>query len=110
MKPETVLTRRILMSLREMGGIWEKIHGGPFQVTALPDIIGCYEGYFFGLEVKLPGKERSLTRRQALILSRIKTRGKGVSGVITSPEEAMCIVRCAMGRGEKRRTGAHGSN
>lgn len=95
-KPESLITAKILKALRSLGGFWVKIHGGPYQVIGLPDIVGCYEGLFFGLEVKdpkAPPSRREPTARQALILSDIKTLGKGVSGVVTGPEEAVQIVK-----------------
>lgn len=116
-KPESLLTARILKALRDLGGVWFKIHGGWFQGERLPDIVGCYQGLFYGLEVKVPGKhirphgtvppevgdgvsyrsfvERGATPRQALTLSLIESKGGGVSGVVTAPEEALRIVKQA---------------
>ncbi len=90
-KPEAALTRRILKTLRRKGGFWAKIHGGPYQVTGLPDIIGVYEGRFYGMEVKLP-KGGQPTARQALTLRLIKAAG-GVSGVVRSPQEGIKLLR-----------------
>ncbi len=90
-KPEAVLTRRILKALRSKGGFWAKIHGGPYQVTGLPDIIGVYEGRFYGMEVKLL-KGGQPTARQALALRLIKAAG-GVSGVVRDPQDALKLLR-----------------
>ena len=92
-KPESLLTSRILKRLREdLGGYWVKISGSQWQTTGLPDIVGCYEGLFFGLEVKVPQKGK-LTARQALVLSLIAKQGKGTSAVITGPDEAVELVK-----------------
>ena len=58
---ESQITAKILSQLKRLGGFWYKTHGGPFQVRGLPDIIGCYQGAFYGLEVKVPGRENTLT-------------------------------------------------
>lgn len=84
---EADLTKKIMRKLKGRGGFWVKVHGGPFQVTGLPDIIGCYKGRFVGLEVKVPGRESTLTPRQSLILSQILAAG-GIAQMITSVEEA----------------------
>jgi hypothetical protein len=57
----------------------------------LPDIIGCYGGWFVGLEVKLPGKEHTLTARQTHALKSIRDAG-GKSKMVTSISEAMDFV------------------
>jgi hypothetical protein len=62
-----------------------------YQQGGLPDIIGCYQGVFFGLEVKLPGKEHTLTERQAHALKSIR-RADGKARVVTSVDEAMDFV------------------
>lgn len=89
---EAVLTRRIKDALNDLPKTWAvKIHGGRYQ-AGIPDIIGCHQGDFFGLEVKLPGKERNLTKLQALILSRIKRAG-GIAAMVTSVDQAMEALR-----------------
>jgi len=90
-KPESALTRRILKALRGRGGFWTKVHGGPYQATGLPDIIGVYEGRFYGMEVKLP-KGGQPTARQALALRLIEAAG-GVSGVVRGPTDALKLLR-----------------
>ena len=55
MGPESRLVSRILKALRAQGGFWFKVHGGPYQVAGIPDIIGCLNGHFVAIEVKIPG-------------------------------------------------------
>jgi len=95
---ESKLSRNIVKGLkRAYGGFWVKLHGGPFQRSGLPDIIGlCIppgkkRGRFFGLETKLPGEEDTLTKLQFLTLKAISEAG-GYSGVITSLDDAKAIV------------------
>lgn len=70
---------------------WIKVHGGPYQQGGIPDLIGCVNGYFIGLEVKLPGKEDTLTDRQAATLTQIGD-ALGIQGMVTSVEQAIELV------------------
>ena len=94
MGPETRIVRAIIATLSGWPRTWlMKVHGGAFQAAGVPDIIGCIDGRFVALEVKVPGAKP--TRLQELILSRIEAAG-GLTGVVTSVEEA---VRVAGGAG-----------
>lgn len=87
---ERVITDKILKALRARGGWWKKIHGSPYS-SGLPDIIGCWNGQFVGLEVKRPSTRNSVTPGQQAALAAILDAG-GVAGVVTSPEEALVLV------------------
>jgi len=67
-------------------------HGGGVQRKGLPDRLICYEGRFIGLEIKLPGKEHTLTRLQAVTLQRIRDAG-GVAEMVTSVKQVRDILR-----------------
>jgi len=88
---EATLRKTIVRSLRQYSGFWYVTHGGQFQQGGLPDIIGCYGGWFIGLEVKLPGKEHTLTPRQSHALKAIRDAG-GKAKMVTSVSEAMDFV------------------
>lgn len=89
---ESNLVKRIKKKLQtEIHGFYVKIHGGPFQTAGLPDLVGCVNGKFIGIEVKLPGKERNLTPRQSLILQSIRDTG-GIAFVATNPQEAVDML------------------
>ena len=93
---EAKLTRRILGELRtRYGGIWWKIHASVFQGKGTVDIFGVVRGKFFGLEVKLPGKENTLTKIQAHTLKRINNNG-GFAKMVTSRKQAVKFVRKAL--------------
>jgi hypothetical protein len=95
-KPETRLQARIRLALiAEIGGWWVKIHGSPFQHGGLPDLLGCVNGLFFGLEVKMPGEK--LEPLQELCLEEIRTKGRGYATRVTSVEEALKFVRSKIG-------------
>ena len=90
---ENTIVKRILKMLREdFPGVWWKIHGGPYQERGIPDIVGCYEGRFFGIEVKRPGKKSKTTRYQQEQLDNIQ-KFQGISGVVTSIEEVRTLLK-----------------
>lgn len=46
--------------IAEDGGLAYKIHGGDlYQETGIPDLLVCWKGLFFGIEVKDPNGEPS---------------------------------------------------
>lgn len=97
-KPESRRQRRIQRELKkQVGGWWFKVHGGPFQKAGVPDLVGCVEGRFFALEVKEPGEEP--TKLQAETMKKIRLAG-GTSYPVETPEEAVAIVRAALGISE----------
>jgi hypothetical protein len=113
--PETRIVKLILDAAKALPRpIWiEKIHGGPYQAAGIPDLIGCYEGELFGVEVKDPdalvtpseraavekltslgiptGRAKGCTALQALHIRRIIDAG-GRAGVATGVEEALAII------------------
>lgn len=88
---EASLRTRIVKALRSYSGYWIVTHGAQYQQGGLPDIIGIYRGYFYGIEVKAPGKEHTLTERQANTLNKIRKAG-GHAAMVTSVEQAMNFV------------------
>jgi hypothetical protein len=87
-QPESLLVKKIKSTLEgKYGGLWIKIHGGRYQQNGIPDLIGCFEGYFIGLEVKVPERRNTVTKLQQQTLDEID-KAKGVSAVVTSVEEA----------------------
>lgn len=105
---ESALTLKIKKALQEEGCYCEKIHGGPMQASGIPDLIGCVPsvdnvpvmiadaeivtgGTFFGLEVKLPGKENNVTKIQRHTLDKIEAAG-GITAVVTSVRQAIDAI------------------
>jgi hypothetical protein len=88
---EAKLTTKCIKKLRERGALCFKVHGGPHQTIALPDIAGCYMGRFFGIEMKMPGKEGNLTPKQAKKLRDIEEAG-GATGVCTSVSQCLEVL------------------
>ena len=47
--------------IKERGGLCYKIHGGDlYQENGIPDLLCCWGGLFFGIEVKDPDGEPSV--------------------------------------------------
>lgn len=94
-KEESRLQLRVRKQLEtDVGGWWFKVHGGPFQVAGLPDLIGCVDGMFFGFEVKTA--TGSTSKLQDYTLEQMRERGGAHVYVVTSPEEAVRYVRRAL--------------
>ena len=67
-----------------------KIHGGPNMEAGTPDLIGCYKGRCFALEVKRDAKHKA-TVLQVRRLSEWSTAG-ALAGVVWSVEMAKEVV------------------
>jgi Holliday junction resolvase len=91
MVKESTLQRSIQKAIEDAGGKVYKIHGGPYSVAGAPDLIGSIDGKPFAIEVKLPGKKKTLTAKQAYELEQWAKQGWNV-GVATTVEEAKTIV------------------
>lgn len=89
---EGKLQRQIRKRLEEeIGGVWFKEHGGPYSSEGVSDIIGCLAGKFIAFEVKLPGKEKTLTRLQQKFIEQVKANG-GIAGMVTSFEDCVHLL------------------
>lgn len=90
--PEATVTKRVMAKLKAYGGFWFKVHGGPSQMAGIPDILGCYQGHFYGIEMKAPGKENNVSPKQKFVMDRIRAAG-GTVGVASSWEDVEAILR-----------------
>ena len=92
-KPETLLAEKIVKALNsKLGGYWVNIHGSPFQSRGIPDITGCYNGVYIGIEVKMPGKGNTLSKYQELNIKKINEAG-GRATMVESVNEALNFVK-----------------
>jgi len=88
-KNETALVTAMKKALKaELGGRWIKIHGGPYQEKGVSDILGCFNGRFVAIEVKMPGKEKKLTDLQERFLKQVEKAG-GIAFMSTDIDEAI---------------------
>lgn len=87
---ESSITKSIITTLKKLKRIWMvKTHGGLMQAAGLPDIMGCYMGRFFALEVKRPGEKP--TRLQQFVLEAISFAG-GIAKVVFSAADALAAL------------------
>lgn len=88
-QPEGRLQLRIQKALKVKYGrriFLFKVHGSALMLTGLPDLIGCIDGRFFGLEVKMP--KGVVSERQTYVHSLIRAAG-GVIDVPRSVTDAL---------------------
>ena len=73
-RDEKSVENEIKQYIKEHGGLCYKIHGGDlYQETGIPDLLVCWGGLFFGIEVKDPqGKPSAIQLAQG---ARIKKAG-----------------------------------
>lgn len=90
-QPESRLSRKIMDALRAEGYFCFKVHGSEMMMAGLPDIIVCAEGYFIGLETKMPTKRGNVSPRQVYVHSQIENAG-GTAKVVCSPTEALQAI------------------
>lgn len=86
---ESVTTRAVLKDLKARGAWAFKVHGGPTQKSGIPDIIGCYHGFFFAIEMKRPGNKA--TPLQEHTMAEIVNAG-GSTTVAFSRDDAMALL------------------
>ena len=79
---EGQLQSKIIKVIEKRGGY---VVNGIYSKTGIPDLIGCFKGTFFAMEIKLPGLKA--TKIQQYNLDKINKIG-GIAEVITSTEEA----------------------
>lgn len=90
---EKDLGKQIDKYLKSVGEVFSfHPHGGGVQRKGLPDRLLCYKGRFVGLEIKLPGRENTLTRLQSVTLQKIRDAG-GVGEMVTSVSQVRDILR-----------------
>jgi hypothetical protein len=80
-----------IVRVAKTAGWWcMKIHGGPFQLAGVPDLLCIKQGRAVFLEVKQPGKKP--TPIQVRRMNEIETQGGAVCHVVTSAEQArICL-------------------
>ena len=90
-KPETKLRLKIQKAVRKEYGklVWIEHPTAGMYGSGLLDLVGCLEGRFFALEVKV-GKGKA-TERQETTIDRILEAG-GIAAVVRSVEEALDVL------------------
>lgn len=88
---EAALTTKIRLACKKRGAYIFKARGDPRQTKGVPDLVMCYQGSFVAMEVKVPGRERTLTKNQAENIKRIG-EAQGYAAVVTTVKQAMEIL------------------
>ena len=94
---EKNIENEIKSYIKECGGLCYKIHGGDlYQETGIPDLLCCWHGLFFGIEVKDPdGKPSAIQLAQGV---RIKNAG-GHFIIATSVQDVKDYIQDLQKRG-----------
>ena len=73
-RDEKSVENEIKQYIKEHGGLCYKIHGGDlYQETGIPDLLCCWYGLFFGIEVKDPnGKPSAIQLAQGARIKKAK--------------------------------------
>ena len=72
MTPEVRVKTVIKKYLTSIGAYFFSPIGGAFSAHGVPDLVGCWRGLFFGIEVKAPGKLKNTTENQRAHLDAIR--------------------------------------
>ena len=98
---EASIVSAIRARVKRKGGKCYKLHGSAFGVAGAPDLIGCYHGQPFAVEVKQPGRGATVIQRRELD----EWRAQGwVSGVAHSVDEFEALF-AAPGRDTAKKEG-----
>ena len=64
MTPEQKVKKKVVAQLKEMGAYYFTPMTGGYGYSGVPDIVGCYKGYFFGIECKTKGSNEPTPLQQ----------------------------------------------
>jgi len=93
-RTESGLQESVIKWLKTLDCCWfVKIPGSPY-LRGIPDLIGCYQGRFFALELKTPGRlkygvlvpKNDSERHQGIVILAIQ-KAMGIAGFFDSLEE-----------------------
>ena len=82
MTPEKKVKQKVAKQLKEMGAYFFYPATGGYGRSGVPDIVGCYDGKFFGIECKAGKNKLTALQERELVLI---TRAAGL-GVVVNEE------------------------
>jgi len=85
---ESQLKSKVVKLLATYPGIWYYKASDRWQ-SGIPDIIGCWRGKFFAIELKV--KPNGPTKMQEYVIKKIRMAG-GVAGVCYSVDEVKKLL------------------
>ncbi len=88
---ESTLQRDIRTALETTypNSVWWKVHGNMYQMSGLPDIVGCVYGAWCGFEVKTARGRVSPV--QESMIERFRDAG-GLAAIVYTPKQAVDVV------------------
>ena len=84
--------QKIKNLLKSRGSYCEKIFGGGYQASGIPDILCCYRGYFVAIEVKSPTGKGRASDIQKLKIKAIRDAG-GVAFITDNIEDVERVLK-----------------
>lgn len=91
MPRESSIVAAIVRLAKQRGWWIMKIHGGPYQLAGVPDLLCIKQGRALFLEVKQPGKHATAIQRGRM--NEIETQGGAACFVVHNYEEADACLR-----------------
>ena len=88
---ETQLTSKIKIHIKSRGGYVDKIFGGGYQASGIPDLMCCYKGLYVAIEVKSPTGKGRASDIQKLRVRAIRASG-GIAFFADSVEDVDIIL------------------
>lgn len=85
---ESQLTSQIKNYIASKGAYCEKIFGGGYQASGIPDLIVCYKGLFIAIEVKSPTHKGRASDIQKLKIRKIRECG-GIALITDNLEDVV---------------------
>ena len=87
---ESDIVKAILRYLKTVPGCFAwKEHGGMYGTAGIPDVICCYDGRFYGFEVKT--EDGRPTKLQEVTIRKILNAG-GTALVVRSVDEVRVVI------------------
>ncbi len=83
---ESTIVAAIVRVAESLGWWSMKIHGGPYQLAGVPDLLLLKNGSAVFFEVKQPGRQPTAIQRRRM--NEIETKGGAPCHVVTSKEQA----------------------
>jgi Holliday junction resolvase len=79
MTPEKKVKQKVAKQLKEMGAYFFYPATGGYGRSGVPDIVGCYDGKFFGIECKAGNNRLTALQERELVLI---TKAAGLAVVV----------------------------
>ena len=87
---EKDITNKILKYLKATPGCFAwKEHGGMYGTAGIPDVICCYNGRFYGFEVKTENGKP--TKLQEVTIRKVRDAG-GTAVVVRTVDEVRAVI------------------